>query len=189
MYLNKGDYGKALKLFQRYMSLFPGDANPLDSMAETYFLMGRLDDAIKMYAKAYEMKPEIGSAMRVAYIFGVRGDYPEAIRWIDRDIAATSLPAWLASSYCWKAYFLFASGETGRALDEARHALAIADSTSNPGMLAITNAVEGSLLLARNEFAAARDNLETAIKYQEPPYQIASPSYSATAAVFRGSSL
>ena len=186
VYVNRGDYEKALKLFQRYVALFPGDANPLDSMAETYFLMGRLDDAIKMYAKAYEMKPEIGSAIRVAYIFGVRGDYPEAIRWIDRDIATSTLPALLAGSYCWKAYFLAASGETGRALVEARHALAIADSTSNPGMLAITNAAVGFLLLARNESAAARDNLETAIKYQEPPYQVASPGYSATAAVFRG---
>jgi len=186
VYLNKGDFEKALMLFQRYVALFPGDANPLDSMAETYFLMGKLDDAIKMYAKAYEMKPEIGSAMKVAYIFGVRGDFPEAIMWIDRDIGATSLPGILAGSYCWRAYFLYASGETGRALDEAQHALAIADSTNNPGMLAITNAVEGSLLLARNEFAAARERMETAIRYQEPPYQIAAPNYSAAAAFFRG---
>jgi tetratricopeptide (TPR) repeat protein len=116
----------------------------------------------------------------------VRGDFPEAILWIDRDIAATSLPGVLASSYCWKAYFLYSSGEIGTALDEARHALAIADSTNNPGMLAITNAVEGFLLLSQNKSAAARDKLEMAIKYQLPPYQIAAPHFPATAAYFRG---
>jgi tetratricopeptide (TPR) repeat protein/TolB-like protein/predicted Ser/Thr protein kinase len=186
VYVMEGDYEKALRLFQRYVALFPGDANPLDSMAETYFLMGKLDDAIKMYAKAYEMKPEIGAAMKLAYIYGVRGDFPEAIRWIDRDIAATSLPGVLTNSYCWKAYFLFASGETGRALDEARHALAIADSTGNPGTLAHSKAVEGFLLLARGEYAGARDALEAAIKYQEPPYQVVAPNYLASAAFFRG---
>jgi serine/threonine-protein kinase len=186
VYIFERDYEKALKLFQRYVALFPDDANPLDSMAETFFLMGRLDDAIKLSTKADEIKPELGSATLLAHIFGVRGDFPEAIRWIDRRIAATSLPGVLAGSYCWKAYFLYSSGETGRALDEARHALAIADSTNDPRMLAVANMVEGFLLLARGEFADARNSLETAIKYQEPPYQVASPSYSATAAFFRG---
>lgn len=186
VYLNKGEYEKALPLFQRYVSFFPGDANPLDSMAETYFLMGKLDDAIEMYTKAYEMKPEIGSAMKVAYIHGVRGDYAEAIRWIDRDIAAASLPSMLISSYCWKAYFLHSSGEPGQALEEARRATAVADSTHNTGLLAITNAVESFLHLERGEYALARDALETAMKYQLPPFQVASPNYPATGAFFRG---
>ena len=186
VYLNTGDFEKALPLFQRYAALFPGDANPLDSMAETYFLMGKIEDAVKMYTKAYDMKPEMGSAMKVAYMYGVRGDFPEAIRWIDRDIDATSLPGVLAGSYAWKAWLLHSCGERGRALDEARHARAIADSTDNPGMLAVTNSVEGFLLLAHHEHAAARDKLETAIKYQEPPYQLATPNYSATAAFLRG---
>ncbi len=46
--------------FEKYAALYPEDANPVDSMAEQYFRMGRLDEAIANYKKALEIKPDFG---------------------------------------------------------------------------------------------------------------------------------
>jgi tetratricopeptide (TPR) repeat protein/TolB-like protein len=186
VYSNKGEYAKALSLFQRYVSLYPEDANPLDSMAETYFFMGKLDEAIETYTKAYEMKPEMGAAMRIAYVHGVKGEYGEALRWIDRDLSSSSLPGMIVSSRCWRAWFLYSAGRPSEATDEARRAVALADSTRNPGMLGTANAIEGFLYLDQGRCSPARDAFVTATKYQLPPYQIASPNYPATGAYLLG---
>jgi tetratricopeptide (TPR) repeat protein/TolB-like protein/predicted Ser/Thr protein kinase len=186
VYLNKGEYAKALPLFQKYASLFPEDANPLDSTAETYFLMGKLDESIAMYAKVCEMKPDFGAAMKVAYIYGVKGEYPKALEWIDRDIAAASRPGILISSRSWKAVFLFFSGRRNRAMLEIDRARAIADSTDNTGMLALTNVIAALMHLYRGEPAPAQSRFEEALKYQSPPYRLAAPDNSSLIAFFRG---
>lgn len=36
-------YDEALEYCKRYVSVSPGDPNPLDTMAELYFYMGRLE--------------------------------------------------------------------------------------------------------------------------------------------------
>jgi tetratricopeptide (TPR) repeat protein len=85
----RGDHEKALELFKKYAALSPGDANPLDSMAHLYFLMGRVNEAIASFQEALRMKPDFYiSIIFLQYIFALRQDYAEVTTWLDRLIAA-----------------------------------------------------------------------------------------------------
>jgi serine/threonine protein kinase len=45
-FADMGDYAKAIEIFKRYAAVSPSDANPLDSLAETYLWMGDLEKSI-----------------------------------------------------------------------------------------------------------------------------------------------
>jgi eukaryotic-like serine/threonine-protein kinase len=156
-YLHMANYKKAIEIFQRYSTLFPGDANPYDSMAEAYFAMGKLDEAARMYEKAFAVKPMMGSATMLAYICGIRGAFGEAISWIERDIRVATLPGQLVVDYCWRAAFHSYRGEFDRALQDTRRASAIADSTSNTGIVGVTRQVEGDVLFEWGRLDDARE--------------------------------
>jgi tetratricopeptide (TPR) repeat protein len=45
-YMNSRDFDKAIDHFKKYASLNPNDANLLDSLAEAYFSMGKLEESL-----------------------------------------------------------------------------------------------------------------------------------------------
>ena len=64
-----GQYDEALRLFERYAAINPGDANPLDSIGELYVRMGKLDLAEAKYREALEMRPDFfGSCASLSYV-------------------------------------------------------------------------------------------------------------------------
>ena len=63
IYLRRGDYPKAVEHLQKYAALSPGEANPLDSLAEAYFWMGRLDESLAKYQEALKIKPDFDTSL------------------------------------------------------------------------------------------------------------------------------
>jgi len=108
-YLFLGDYANAVEHFKKYVSLRPGEANPLDSLAEAYFDMGNLDEALANYKEASKINPALGSSFGAGYIYALKAEYAEAIRWIDKFIATTS-PGLKRMAYLWKGICGFLSG-------------------------------------------------------------------------------
>jgi tetratricopeptide (TPR) repeat protein len=58
-YADLGQYDKAIDYLKRYAESSPGDVNPIDSMAELYFRMGNVDEAIAIYKQVLDRKPDI----------------------------------------------------------------------------------------------------------------------------------
>jgi len=85
-YLALKNYEKAIEYLQKYVSVFPGVANPYDSMGWVYLEIGNLDEAAAKFKKAIELEPDFFSSWGLAYISALKEDYPEAIRWIDHHI-------------------------------------------------------------------------------------------------------
>jgi len=105
-----GRFDEGLRLFERYAALSPGDANPLDSMGETYIRMGRLDAAEAKFREALDLKPDFYlSCGSLLYIACLREDYAEAYRWLDEfDRLAPTPSARLAAAWAraFTEYFL-----------------------------------------------------------------------------------
>ena len=156
-YLHMESYEKAIDVFRRYIALHPEDANPYDSMAEACFGIGKLDEAARLYEKAFSLKPMAGSAVMLAYLCGMRGDYREAVSWIERDIQMETLSGQLVVDYCWRAAYHACLGEFDRSMLDVRRASAIADSTGNTGMIGVTRQVEGDVLFEGGRLDDARE--------------------------------
>ena len=111
LYSDMGEYEKAIEYFKKYAILNPEDANPVDSMAEQYFRMGRLDEAIANYKKALEIKPDFGVGFRVAYIYALKEDYDESMRWLDHDLDIVASPGVKAEAFLWQGIYNFMLGK------------------------------------------------------------------------------
>ena len=108
VYLDMGDFPKAVEHFKKYVSLSPGDANPLDSLADAYFDMGQLDEAIAIYKETLSINSRFYSSyFSVAYIYALKADYAEAMRWIDNYIATAPSPGIKRAGYLWKGFDRF----------------------------------------------------------------------------------
>jgi tetratricopeptide (TPR) repeat protein len=116
IYSKQGKFKKAFEYLQKYESLSPGEANPHDSMAWVYLSMGALDKAIAKYEEALAIKPDFGSDLNIAFIYGLKGDYSEAMRWIDQYIAMAPSPGYKAEGYLRKGMYHYLLGAHNQAL-------------------------------------------------------------------------
>jgi len=80
------NYEKAIEYLKKHMSVFPGNAAVLERMASIYLEMGKLDEASAKYEEAFEADPDRSPNWLASYVYALKEDYPEAMRWIDRSI-------------------------------------------------------------------------------------------------------
>jgi tetratricopeptide (TPR) repeat protein len=111
-------FDEAIKAFELYASISPGDANPYDSLGDLYFRMGRMDEAEEKYKEALRIKPDFGSSVRISYICALAENYPEAVKWVDEYIAAAPSSGQKAVGYELKAVYHYLFGNVRRALEE-----------------------------------------------------------------------
>ena len=125
VFMNRKEYDKAIQYFERYASVSPGDANPYDSMAEVHFRMGKLDEAIAKYTEALEVKPDFGCERWLAYLYALKEDYAEAMRWLDHFIAAAPSPGLKAQGYGFKAFYGGWTGKWNESVEYCRREAAL----------------------------------------------------------------
>ena len=121
VHASMGEFDEALRLFERYAALSPGDANPLDSIGELYMRMGRLELAEEKYREALEMKPDFfASCASLTYVACLREDYAEAYRWLDEFDKRAPTPSARAAGAWLRAFIDYLLGRWDAAL--ARYA-------------------------------------------------------------------
>jgi serine/threonine protein kinase/Tfp pilus assembly protein PilF len=135
IYSDKNEFDKALEYFRRYASVSPGDANPFDSMGETYFRMGKVDEAIQKFKEALEVKPDFGSDWKISYLYALKKEYGEAMRWLDQFIAMASTESLRAQGHLWKGFYYNLQGKMGQALQEIDEAMDLAEKANNMRMV------------------------------------------------------
>jgi tetratricopeptide (TPR) repeat protein len=157
LYAQMGVYDKAIECFKRYAAVFPGDANPFDSMGDLYLRMGVLDEALAQYREAMFVKPDFMSSRKIAYIYALREDYAEAMKWVDHYITFAPSSAVKANGYRLKSWYNNLLGNFDRAVNAL---------DTVKGMLEPTNWSEGWLYydmrkyeLSRNCFKDSYDTL------------------------------
>ena len=155
MYIATGDLGKAEESLKKAVSIAPEDANPLDSLGQLYLLTGRLDEAIEQYKAALRIKPDFGSDDIIAYIYGVKGDYAEAMSWLDQFILAAPSKHWQSLGYWWKAIFNYVLGKREQAATEAARAEAAWESIGDKYGTALAKLIQAHFCLERGEFDVA----------------------------------
>ncbi|MFA9454941.1 MAG: tetratricopeptide repeat protein, partial [Candidatus Aminicenantaceae bacterium] len=161
LYLRIGEKDKALNMFNRYASNLPDDANPWDSIAETYFHMGRLQDAISNYRAALEIRPDFGSGIPLGYIYALKEDYTEAMSWIERFIDTAQSPGIAIFGYAWKAFYCSLLGRYSEAYDIMEETFLKSDSSGGESPVFELHWVKGWLAYESGDLDLARSYFTT----------------------------
>ena len=155
LYIGMEDLGKAEEYLKRAVSVAPEDANPLDSFGYLYFLTGRLDEAIAQYKEAVRVKPDFGSEDIIAYIYAVKGEYAEALDWLDQFILASPSKNWQSLGYWWKAGFHHTLGQRKQAGMELARAEKAWESLGDKYGPAMAKLVQAHFYFEGGEYDAA----------------------------------
>jgi len=153
----KGEMEKALDLLKKYASISPGDANPFDSIANLYFQMGKIDEAIANFKEALRMKPDFYLSIQgLQYISALREDYPEVRKWLDQFMAVVRSPGIIADGYWLKGFYNAWLGKTEEALSELQKAMELAEQIANMHKKAWMEQTKGWIYYEQGEFELSR---------------------------------
>jgi len=173
-YSDMGNFDKALEYFKKYASVSPGDANPIDSMAELYFRMGRLDEAIAKYKETLEVKPDFFQTYwRVGYIYALKQDYDEAMKWVDKDIAAAPTLGAKGPGYRWKAFYHYWLGNIEQSLSSLRRNVDLAEAIGHESRKAGAEWMIGWVYYDKGELEQSREYFKSWFDF----YKVYSPAY------------
>jgi len=164
MYTDIEDFEQASEYFQRYASVSPGDANPIDSMGELYFRMGKLDEAIAKYKEALEIKPDFYYAYwEIAYIYALRENYPEAMKWIDMYIDRAPSLGTKAEGLWWKSFYECWRGSLDQSLEEAQRTIDLAEEAGSELWKTQADRLKGWIYYDRGELELSRRHFESCL--------------------------
>ena len=156
LYIRRGDLGKAEEYLKQAVSVAPEDANPLDSLGQLYFLTGRLDEAVAQYKEAVRIKPDFGTEDIIAYIYAIKGDYAQAMSWLDQFILAASSKSSQSLGYWWKAIYNHVLGKREQAKMEMERARGAWQSIGDKTGIALAALAQANFCFDRGEYDAAR---------------------------------
>ncbi|MEE8605652.1 MAG: tetratricopeptide repeat protein, partial [Candidatus Aminicenantaceae bacterium] len=159
-YSDMGEYEKAVEYFQKYVAMYPEDANPVDSMAEQYLRMGRLDEALEKYLQALEMQTDLGSDFRIAYIYALKEDYPEAMKWIDLFIDHAPSAGIKAEGFLFRAIYDFMLGKKEQAFRDLEKGDEFADEVGNESRKGPLNFVRGCIYFDLGNFDLSKEYIQ-----------------------------
>jgi serine/threonine protein kinase/Flp pilus assembly protein TadD len=161
-YTDMGNFDKALEYFQKYASLLPGEPNPIDSMAELYFRMGNLDESIAKYKEALKLKSDFGSSyLGLTYIYALKEDYDEALKFIDRFVTVAPSAGAKAMGTSFKDFLLYWLGMRKQALSEITTLIGLADMLGIKEASASMNILMGMIYLDTGEFGLCRKHVQS----------------------------
>jgi len=161
LYADMRNFEKSIEHFKKYVSLNPGDANPLDSTAEAYFLMGRLDEAISKYKEALEVKPDFSEvSLKIGYIYALKEDYTEAMKWVDKEIAMATSPGAKREVYLFKGFYHYWLGNMEKSLIDLQKAEELAEAAGSVTGNAFGEWFKGWIYYDRGEFKLSRQHNE-----------------------------
>jgi serine/threonine protein kinase/Tfp pilus assembly protein PilF len=157
VYEGMKNYEKAIECFKKYAAVAPTEANPLDSLAGRYFRMGNLDEAMAKFKEALEKRPDFYSSIHaVEYIYALKEDYPEAMKWIERYIEIAPSPGIKRGGYMLEGFYDFWLGSYEKCQNNLQMADSLAEALGDKEGLSSLNYLKSFIRYDRGEYSLSR---------------------------------
>jgi tetratricopeptide (TPR) repeat protein/TolB-like protein len=157
-YANTGDDEKALEYLQKGSAAIPGDARMNLTTGHFYIKMGKLDDAIKKFKDALDIKPDFSIENYVAYAYAMKEDYAQAIHWSGKFIENPLSAAEEAKGYWIRSFYYYWLAKYKQAIEDLQKAWDIVHESGNRDFM--SEYVMGFYNYTRGEFDLSRDNFQ-----------------------------
>jgi len=122
-----GNYEEAIEYVKKQKSVSQGDFGPLRMWAAIYLDMGKLDDALAKCKEALEIDPAAGVDWHISYIYALKEDYQEAMRWVDRYLNNAVNPYRKAWGYFAKSLYHYWLGSLDKSMSNTSKQINYAD--------------------------------------------------------------
>ena len=154
-YSDINNYKKAIEYFKRYAAIFPGDADPFEAMGDVYFKLGELDKALESFKKALKIKSDFGSGLRIAYIYALKENYVESIKWLNHYISTIPSPI-QAYGFIWKGIYHMFLGHYKQALNDISMMQEIMKAVGNEEKIATGSMFKGMIYFDMGEYEKSK---------------------------------
>ncbi len=162
--IRKDDFEKGMEYLDRYESLLPGDANPLDSRAELYIRVGRIEEAMSILEDVLKIKPDFPYVgVKLGYCHALKENYAEAMKWLDYHIAVSSSKVWKAGGYMVRGFIHNMVGAEDWSLEDFQTAAELAGEVDNAFWKTCAMWAKGWVHYEQGDVAAARNYLEASL--------------------------
>ena len=170
IYLDRENYEKATEYLEKYASVSPGDANPIDSLGELDYFMGRLDEAIAKFKEALRIKPDFDSHNRLGYIYALKENYTEATKWVDRGFNVEQNPKRRLVLHWWKGFFYFWLGRWEDSLTELQTAEDTAESVGMGSYIYLLEFMRGWVCYEKGELELSQKHFKSWLDLRKENY-------------------
>ena len=159
-YANTGDNEKALEYLQKYSAAIPGDPSANLTTGHFYVKMGKIDDAIRKFKDALDIKPDFNIENFLAYTYAMKEDYAETFQWMDKFMTnAPSEGRKANTGYIFKGFYHYLLGNSKQALEDLQTGLDIY-SELGFGRLRVSEYIMGYVNYERGELDLSRDQFQ-----------------------------
>jgi serine/threonine protein kinase/tetratricopeptide (TPR) repeat protein len=178
-YANTGDNEKALEYLQKYSASIPGDPSANLTTGHFYVKMGRIDDAIRKFKDALDIKPDFNIENYLAYAYAMKEDYAETFQWMDKFITKAPTEGRKADTgYIFMGFYHYILGNSKQAVEYLQRAFETPKGgfSKNPVaeyIMAYVNYESGEFDLCRDQFQRWHDRCQE----KTPQEAVASRSY------------
>ncbi len=164
-YANAGDYEKAIEYMKKYVSVSPGDANPLDSIGDIYFATGRLDEAHAKFTEVLKVKPDFDrSYMKIAFLHAMKEEYSDAMKWIDHTIDITPSSGVMSEANMWKGFYRFWLGSLNISMNDLQKATGMAEALGNKFRMGTIEWMKGWIYYEKGDLELSRKHITTSLE-------------------------
>jgi tetratricopeptide (TPR) repeat protein/TolB-like protein len=165
-YANTGDNEKALEYLQKGAAAIPGDPNINLTTGHFYVKMGKIDDAIRKFKDALDIKPDFNIENFLAYAYAMKEDYAETFQWMDKFMTnAPSEGRKANTGYIFTGFYNYILGNSKQAVEYLQRAFEIPSGvfSINPVaeyIMAYVNYESGKYDLCQDQFQSWHDRLQ-----------------------------
>jgi serine/threonine protein kinase/Tfp pilus assembly protein PilF len=162
LYYNVGSFAKTIESCEKYLSTNPPNPFPLWLIGAVHFQKGELDKAIEKDKEALDLDPDFSrSLISLRYVYALKENYTEAMKWADQAIERTKLLGRRAGAYEMRGFLYYWLGSLDQSLSDLRKAIELAEEVENWELKAGANLLIGLNYYFRGDLELSRRYIET----------------------------